>query len=179
MSYFLVKNDEIYSEILRNYLKSTKTYEIERNESIKLLNNKFGTNGGFIVYLLLDPRVLVNSKDNFETFIKSILYVGRGQGERPLDHWLDLFKTNNSSSNCKKSQFLLILNNCDRGYIPLIYKFTLTRKESIVREFCLINLLNTENLLNLQKGSIYKWSESDLNNDYVALSTLIDMHLQR
>lgn len=94
------------------------------------------------------------------------------------DHWLDLLKRRSDTVSDKKFQFLMMLNSIERGYIPLVYKCAISKKQLVIREYSLINLLNTENLLNLQRGSIYKWSDSNERNQFVALDTLINMYLQ-
>lgn len=97
----------------KNTIKSWRTLE----ESI--VGHKSGSS---FTYLLLDPRISQNlpaRADQFEdpiqiwqTFIKSIFYVGKGTKSRPNDHMNEAFQSWTDKKNKEKTRkvsYLVVL----------------------------------------------------------------------
>ena len=176
-SYFINKQSNLYHQTMLDYLSGFDNRKKREDavHQLKLKANSIGKVKGYIVYILLDPRK-VGPDFNFQKFIDSIIYIGRGAGDRSLHHWATLLKARDSFRDTKKYDYLLMLNSIGEGYIPLVYDFTVTEFEAITIEHSLIEVLNKENLLNSINGSEYVWHANYKElNSLIALNTLIEL----
>ncbi|KAK0405232.1 hypothetical protein QR680_017869 [Steinernema hermaphroditum] len=112
----------------------------------------------FFTYVLLDATRLESNirKTTFEGFVNSVIYVGKGCGERPLSHMKDAKSTQNN----RKQHYLAGLNVEGMGVIVADggdrYSYC---HEAFVREDCMMQLYPKTFLLNGVSGHTSKFDE--------------------
>lgn len=186
--YFMsdIRTFDTFDQVLKDQLKDAsfangEGVKAKIDESKSKLKERIGSRNypvGYYVYLLLDPRLLKGDFD-FETLVNAVMYVGRGTGDRTLQHWLNLIEERDQLEQKKKYDFLLMLHANDNGYIPAVLNRLLTFEESDVLENALINLFDVSNLLNQKSGSQHCWCENYQELDpYLGLDTLLEFYNQ-
>lgn len=140
---WLVLNNFPFNEA-KNYEKLFKIYFLEKQ---KRHQNVF-------VYFVLDPRILFKTNDfqncldndeykiNHEmlaTFIRSIFYIGKGQGERPFNHFRRSYLDDKEESQ-KKTQIKDIYSSGKEPIILITFS-GISNDEAITREALLIESL--------------------------------------
>jgi hypothetical protein len=162
------------------------------NLKVDLLQNLTPTakmSKSFYNYLLLDPKILkkanfsgnhlksgvINSSDKFETFLRSVFYIGKGCGRRPIQHLVDakklLVATNRksqSSSAGEKIEKVLEIWKSGLGVVIVSLFHHSSEREANVNEACMIDAIGLVELSNLKKGSYggtiaTKWSQKTKN----------------
>jgi hypothetical protein len=135
----------------------------------------------FYNYLLLDPKVtkkvnfsgthlksdIIKNPEKFETFLKSVFYIGKGCGKRPLQHLVeakDIYfskpkagvgeKSTGSSSSCgEKLDRILNIWKSGLGVIVVSVFHHSAEKESLINEAAMIDAVGLLDLSNIKKGS--------------------------
>lgn len=122
------------------------------------------------VYLLLDPRVTQNlpvyhtqmsKSDVWQTFLKSIFYVGKGKRSRPYQHLYDAIKIYSSptakskSDESKKLSRIVEIWKENSGVVCLHMFHSIMPCEAFSREGAIIETLGIHNLTNVKKGEFY------------------------
>ena len=120
----------------------------------------------YFTYLLLDPRETQNltsesgqsknkSLSHFMRFLKSIFYIGKGQGNRPYMHLyeaaLNMDRKQTHSKNSKIEKILEIWNS-GYGVISLHCFHSITSNEAFTRECIMIDTIGVDNLTNIKIG---------------------------
>lgn len=119
-------------------------------------------------YLLLDPRVTkdlprraanLSTAEQWETFLLSIFYVGKGKQSRPYAHLYNackVFKSNNETpTNNSKIQRIIDIWNDNLGVIVLqVFQNTIP-VEAYTREAAMIEVLGSSKLGNRKCGDYY------------------------
>lgn len=118
---------------------------VDQIRNAALAGNKFDSTKQYFTYLLLDPSATkkisnyrLNETDlcsSWESFLKSVFYIGKGKNSRPLDHLLDAMKHDKSSPSEK------VLYSCSSfdaiEWTPQWYCLKLTSCTSHVQPSCL------------------------------------------
>jgi len=156
------------------------------------------TSKSFYNYLLLDPRIIkrvnfsgnhlksdvINSPDKFETFLRSIFYIGKGCGRRPIQHLVDAKARLSTPANRRSSRDLnedpaaasagekidKILEIWKSGLgVKVVSLFHhSSEREANANEAAMIDAIGLCELSNIKKGSYggtiaTKWSQKTKN----------------
>uniref|UniRef100_A0A3Q4B155 LEM domain-containing protein n=1 Tax=Mola mola TaxID=94237 RepID=A0A3Q4B155_MOLML len=119
-------------------------------------------------YLLLDPRVTKNlpfrsrtmtPQECFQTFIRAILYVGKGKRSRPYSHLyeaLEYYRGDKMSKKlCPKVQQILQVWKAEQGVISLHCFQNVIPVEAYTREACMVEAVGLKMLTNQKRGDFY------------------------
>jgi hypothetical protein len=130
------------------------------------------TKKNFFTYVLLDPnitqnlpfqannqKIIINSYSQidmnlFLKFIKSVFYVGKGQGNRAYEHFYEAIKLSNKSDNelSDKIRRILKIWSTDKGVISLHCFPSICSDEALTRESLMIEALMLSNITNKVNG---------------------------
>ncbi|EFP02531.1 hypothetical protein CRE_02444 [Caenorhabditis remanei] len=118
-------------------------------------------------YVLIDLRVSgVNIETlTFETFVKSIFYIGKGSNSRPLQHFIDarneMDKAPIDQKMNKKLQTIVDIWSSGHGVPKLQFSHGVSDKAALIKEACMIDAVQVKNLTNQKKGEFHgftrKW----------------------
>ncbi|KAF1763273.1 hypothetical protein GCK72_011539 [Caenorhabditis remanei] len=118
--------------------------------------------------MLLDPRILGTNIETvtFEKFVKSVFYVGKGTGGRPLDHFRDarkeLEKPPNEQDLSEKYRRIGDIWKAGFGIPKHEIYHGASDHEAFVREACMIETIQVTNLTNKMKDGFHgftkKWT---------------------
>ncbi|KAM4888103.1 ankyrin repeat and LEM domain-containing protein 1 [Thomomys bottae] len=125
-----------------------------------------GTVKSSFTYLLLDPRetqglparaFLLTPAERFQTFVRSIFYVGKGTRTRPDVHlWEALgYRGKPRKQACPKVRQILDIWDSGRGVISLHCFQHMVAVEAYRREACLLDALGIQRLTNQKQGHYY------------------------
>lgn len=84
--------------------------------------------------------------------IRSSIYVGKGHGDRPMQHLIDAF---NVAENTEKAEEIREVWKAGNGIVIWKCFQNSTSYEANTREAILIDFFNKENLTNIRKGTYY------------------------
>ncbi|XP_026821024.1 uncharacterized protein LOC113559414 [Rhopalosiphum maidis] len=134
--------------------------------------------GSSFTYLLLDPRItnnlparadqMNNPIEIWQTFIKSIFYIGKGTKSRPNDHMNEAFKfwvENKNQDKSRKTEYILSLWKEKLGVVCVQAFHHLMLKEAHIREAAMIDAIGLEKLTNEKRGTYYDNTTRWLNSD--------------
>ncbi|XP_065331645.1 ankyrin repeat and LEM domain-containing protein 1-like [Cloeon dipterum] len=140
-----------------------------------------GDSTNFYTYLLLDPKVIneipywndntTSHNNKWNTFVRSIFYVGKGQGSRPYDHLQeakDLLKTYDEVRKTNKKmgkKIQRIWQIWSEGSGVMIFKAfeSIKSVEACTREAVIIETLGKQCLCNEKNGTNYGKKVPELN----------------
>lgn len=133
--------------------------------------------GSSFTYLLLDPRITnnlparadqMNPIEIWQTFIKSIFYIGKGTKSRPNDHMNEAFNSwvgNKNQDKSRKTEYILNLWKEKLGVVCVQAFHHLMIKEAHIREAAMIDAIGLDKLTNEKRGTYYdittRWLSSD------------------
>ncbi|BES90292.1 LEM domain [Nesidiocoris tenuis] len=135
---------------------------VDQIRNAALAGNKFDSTKQYFTYLLLDPSATkkisnyrLNETDlcsSWESFLKSVFYIGKGKNSRPLDHLLDAMKHDKSSPSEKIAKIKDIWSR-GLGVICVTVFKNIPELEALTREACMINALSIGKLTNVVSGN--------------------------
>lgn len=159
-------------------------------ELLQYFTNNAKRSTSYYNYLLLNPKIIkkanfsgnhlksgvINNPKKFETFLRSIFYIGKGCGKRPIQHLVDakakLVKSNNSRTQnlqCgEKIDKILEIWKTGLGVIVVSVFYHSSEPEANVNEAAMIDAIGLVELSNLKKGSYggtiaSSWSQKKKN----------------
>ncbi|XP_025200447.1 uncharacterized protein LOC112598258 [Melanaphis sacchari] len=133
--------------------------------------------GSSFTYLLLDPRITnnlpvraneMNPIEIWQTFIRSIFYIGKGTKSRPNDHMNEAFKAwveNKNQDKSRKTEYILSLWKEKLGVVCVQAFHHLMIKEAHIREAAMIDAIGLDKLTNEKRGTYYDNTARWLNSD--------------
>ena len=132
--------------------------------------------------VISDLGKIENLAEKIDTLTEGCLYVGKGQGDRALDH---LFKAAKGDSIDIKSSTIKDVWESGNGIV--VYKgfHNSTSYEASTREAVIIDFFSTEKMTNIRKGSYYgnvgSWAKEKLHNMglHYVVKIIIDLMLHR
>ena len=134
----------------------------------------------YFIYLLIDPniseniplqanssKIVVNccaqiDTNLFSKFIKSIFYVGKGQGNRVYQHFYEAVKLDDTQQMCPKVKRIHQIWSSNKGVTSLHCFHDISSSEALAREAMIIEALNLSNLTNQINGQYVralKWNQ--------------------
>ncbi|EFP02638.1 hypothetical protein CRE_02429 [Caenorhabditis remanei] len=160
--------DEI---LLNGYIPpdfAARALQSEKDVRKKFYGPGFGYN--CFCYMLLDPRILGTNIETvtFEKFVKSVFYVGKGTGGRPLDHFRDarkeLEKPPNEQDLSEKYRRIGDIWKAGFGIPKHEISHGVSDKAALIKEACMIDAIQVKNLTNQKKGEFHGFTKSwDMN----------------
>lgn len=144
-------------------------------ELIQSLSTPCKTSKSFYNYLLLDPKVIkkvnfsgtylksdvIKNPEKFETFLRSVFYIGKGCGKRPIQHLVDAKEIyaggrksgGKSRTHGQKLDKILEIWKSGLGVIVVSVFHYSAEKEANVNEASMIDAVGLVELSNIKKGS--------------------------
>lgn len=141
----------------------------------------------FYNYLLLDPKItkkanfsgthlksdIIKNPEKFEAFLKSIFYIGKGCGKRPIQHLVDAKEKYGSGRKVltgfgEKLDRILNIWSSGLGVIVVSVFHHSSEREANVNEASMIDAVGLVELSNIKKGSYAgtltsTWSQKSKN----------------
>ncbi|KAF1763263.1 hypothetical protein GCK72_011529 [Caenorhabditis remanei] len=117
-------------------------------------------------YVLIDPRVSGVKIEalTFETFVKSVFYIGKGTNSRPLQHFIDarnaMDKATNDQNLNKKLQTIVDIWSSGHGIPKIQFSHGVSDKAALIKEACMIDAVQVKNLTNLKRGEYHECAKT-------------------
>ncbi|EFP02610.1 hypothetical protein CRE_02410 [Caenorhabditis remanei] len=158
-------NRKIFSPELNAVIRNGRFSRDSLERALRCENavrNNFDRRGYMaFCYVLIDPRVSgVNIETlTFETFVKSVFYIGKGSNSRPLQHFIDarneMDKAPIDQKMNKKLQTIFDVWYSGLGVPKIQFSHGVSDKAALIKEACMIDAIQVKNLTN-QKDSTTK-----------------------